>query len=1826
MFNKVIRYRFSDKFKKSIIVGLVFLTVLLVNPSTFNNIIYKEERLNNFKDFYQNDQSLLNSNGESILFEGSESSLIINDSGNLYDFNQEVSVSNQIETNVSYYLDDIHEWKASKIQTSIKNIYDTREWVQNNDFYELDTPYRNYTSFQNIDPSGFPPHNYSDDLNSDPSNPSNIHSTIYQKSANAIRLHFSIIEIETDWDLLYIYDANNVLQFAFTGKATDLYTPWIKSDTLKITINSDGLIEWYGYDIDYFEYYNSSSGYFDYSNSWGYNNKSLTGNFGPGNISDNSAMYVSLIGNPYRDGDMGATYYEDDFAEIYQNLTIPRGSVIDAYINFDYYAEYAMDSNENFIYCEINNKRIFSKGLGDIVDAGRGVWHSSGNINIDLWSNTSAIFNNIQENFIFNISVGIMSGASVSYSGFDDRFQQFFWFDNVSLTLTTLCNSTQSDINITFNGENLIDNNQWGQSFLNFTGIWTSDPIILTIETSSPSLIFDLDTTIYGYHETTSRVGQTTQEGVFYQILENGSIYWEFTHNFYMPSQYFDFEFEILKPVNWKIISVLDPTFQPRTFEGGNEGDKFLKINKTNAIFPGWWTFRATSPNYLNISNTKTANNGQWRVSKFSTGDSIRIKSQVNFSEEIPPNIGSTSADLNIYYPNGTLCYQESNAPYANGTVFFSSIIFTPQDFIGGQYNYTLFWSNGTALGGLKSSFTLIHNNAMSIIKPDDAVSDFTTEAFIGDIIPLRIQLKDIENNEAITGALINYNWTTGLQIIPEAASGIYETILDTSELISNGFYEIFINSSKIGFKRYNMTLKIDLLEETHLLRLDSEYNIELHDNSTIKYSYTDSTSNGIIGATVEVNLDSIYYSVTDQNDGNYTIEFDTSYINDLGIYQIKINFSAPAFEIQNAIFQFEIIKQSVDISVYINSQEIQENSLIEAMFKENVNISARVLAQVDNEYLSGGNITWNSNNYYMSINKVGNAWYNDTIPMSSTNFSAGLNYVYIRFEQENYQIKNFGFQLLISEQTVNISTFINNEEIAEYSIKQLTFKEEINMSVRVFANGEQVFLSGANITFISDNYNKDIPETAFPWYNTSIEILGSYFNPGINYAYIQFQLENYTTDVFSFQLLISEQTVNISTFIDNNEIAEYSIKELAFKEEINISVRVFANGEHVFLSGANITFISDNYNKDIPETTFPWYNTSIVISASYFNPGINYMYIRFEKENYQIKNFGFQLLISEQTVNISTFINNEEITEYSVKELTFKEEINISATVFANSEQIFLSGANITFISDNYNKGIPETIFPWYNTSIEISGALFNPGINYVYLKFQLENYTTTVFSFQFLIRAQKLNLTVLINSDEIVENSLLELSFNDEFSISAQSYALSEKIYLEYGLMTFVASDYEKNFTGYVNYWYNTSISCSPNIFSLGVNYVFLRFQKENYSTTIFSFQILVNQIELQVNTIGFEDSIEVEIGDSVLIQIELIDPITNISIENAIVSYSWEYGIGTLNETTPGTYQTVIDLPENLQGDFKFTLIITPEDSIYKTFQDSFIMFIKAPIIDNPVIPNYLLWIIIGVLISIASVLGVLSLRSYVILPRKRRREAELLSKTQKFKDLKNIQAIVVIHKFSGIPIYSKSYSILEKHKKELFSGFIQAITMIGEEFTEEKTSEPESLETGHGYGVEKMMELDFKQFYCLIADIEAIRTVFILKERSSERLKSQVSNLILALNLKLSDELENWDGSLDEFEKTVPQIINEYFELYYKDSFRLSDDINLILIKKEKKLSKMEMRVINVIQSMSEENKIPDLNNIVQLVSEENKDLVIEAIESLLNQNLIIPSNN
>ena len=522
----------------------------------------------------------------------------------------------------------------------------------------------------------------------------------------------------------------------------------------------------------------------------------------------------------------------------------------------------------------------------------------------------------------------------------------------------------------------------------------------------------------------------------------------------------------------------------------------------------------------------------------------------------------------------------------------------------GGRFDYTLFWSNRTALGGVKSDFIVNHQSQIKLLKPDDAKIDLRTEGFVGDIIPVRVFLTDSENNLSITDAVVSYNWTGGsTHNFTEAAIGVYETIFDTADLASKGLYEILISSSKLGFVESNLTLEINLGEETGLQRLESEYNIELHANSTIKFKFTDFSGDGIDGATVNISIvNPSYYSIDNQGNGIYEIEFSTLYIANIGVYQINFTFGATGYEPQYYVYQFQIVEQSVNLTVYLNSIEIKENSPHEVTYFDIMNISVQVMSIIDKVNISGGTITW---------------------------------------------------------------------------------------------------------------------------------------------------------------------------------------------------------------------------------------------------------------------------------------------------------------------------------ISDSY-----------------------------------------------------------------------------------------------------------ETNFTELAGEWYSTSIECLPAYFSSGINFIYLKFEHPNFRTHTFGFEIILDRIEFNVEIVGHEDpnpTIRVDVGGTLNLEIQLIDIASSQPIENATVSYEWKYGVGELVEVSPGIYKLTHSLPENLQGNFIFNLIVSKEGTIYKTTQASFLL-----VIGEAEFPSFIIWIIILVSAVIIATLGIMSLRSYVILPRRRRREAELLSRTQRFKDIENIQAIVAIHKDSGIPLYTKSYSILEKQK--------------------------------------------------------------------------------------------------------------------------------------------------------------------------------------------------
>ncbi len=83
--------------------------------------------------------------------------------------------------------------------------------------------------------------------------------TISKANAEKMRLHLSKIELETNFDILTIYDeAWNPIQ-QFTGSIVDQWTNWVEGTLIYINLTTDATESSWGFNIDKLEYYSTES-------------------------------------------------------------------------------------------------------------------------------------------------------------------------------------------------------------------------------------------------------------------------------------------------------------------------------------------------------------------------------------------------------------------------------------------------------------------------------------------------------------------------------------------------------------------------------------------------------------------------------------------------------------------------------------------------------------------------------------------------------------------------------------------------------------------------------------------------------------------------------------------------------------------------------------------------------------------------------------------------------------------------------------------------------------------------------------------------------------------------------------------------------------------------------------------------------------------------------------------------------------------------------------------------------------------------------------------------------------------------------------------------------------------------------------------------------------------------------------------------------------------------------------------------------------------------------------------------------------------------------
>jgi subtilisin len=74
--------------------------------------------------------------------------------------------------------------------------------------------------------------------------------TITEPGADQVRLHFSRLETQSEHDYVYILNKNNARIAKYDGCQNDQWTPWVKGDTIKVKLITDGYVTDFGFIVD----------------------------------------------------------------------------------------------------------------------------------------------------------------------------------------------------------------------------------------------------------------------------------------------------------------------------------------------------------------------------------------------------------------------------------------------------------------------------------------------------------------------------------------------------------------------------------------------------------------------------------------------------------------------------------------------------------------------------------------------------------------------------------------------------------------------------------------------------------------------------------------------------------------------------------------------------------------------------------------------------------------------------------------------------------------------------------------------------------------------------------------------------------------------------------------------------------------------------------------------------------------------------------------------------------------------------------------------------------------------------------------------------------------------------------------------------------------------------------------------------------------------------------------------------------------------------------------------------------------------------------------
>ena len=1323
----------------------------------------------------------------------------------------------------------------------------------------------------------------------------------------------------------------------------------------------------------------------------------------------------------------------------------------------------------------------------------------------DVWYNVNSIpvsFSGLPSTLEIQVSLTIQDQM---YIDWDDsncdgdpgnaKFIRSF-FDNVSLVTATPpeFNAVGLQASVQPVGATpFIGSAGTGRALLNHS-YWESSPITVILSSSLPvSFNYEARFSHVVRWLNSSRTRALTDYGVSYAVdFGRSPRLTLYTHNEY-HGDYSSFIVGLNHPRDWKNTTVLDP-FSVDVTALCNITQDSIEIQGSTLDSLGWWSVSFDAPNYvMNLSpqwfnNTSTT----WQDEMvFNCGNDIRASLTIGTLDSTPATVDGIDVSWNL--PNETIWSSEQLSGSGGVDIFSGGQILGAYNTTPGTWKLVILWTNGSEVAYDKVDFEVHHSMVL--------VSVFTSiQAEMGTNSTGAVRLIDEDNGNPLLGgmAAVMGNWSgASVQFRPNSAKGWWEADFNTT-LMGTGNFTVVVNASRSYYEDATCSFEIQIITDTVMEFMDTEY-VEIGlggvYTAIFRYQYLDGT--GITDASVQVmtwtgpggGLSSNATTQVPGQPGNYSIDFSATLS---GTYHIPVSGS-------------KVNHKTATTSFYLVVGEIETQLLLLNGSAATINAESNYTVVI--QYLNGTgegligatvdviNIAPESGLNFSVSSYHGNGTYSILLhPENHGTFS-----LIIGASLVNHESQFTSFTITVSQLASILSLETSADHIASdrnYTII-LTFQDEglvglENASITVVSMIPSIGLDFSNVTDLGGgNYSI-----------TLIPIVGDDYEIVFRASLPRYQN---ATGVFTLHVTDAETTLRTSDGLDTgnayyNETLEITLLFERADFPTNISL---ATIEVEYAEGLSYT-VSEQFERYVLQVTS-------TVSGTHF------LTIIASRTGYQSSVIVFKLIVDETPTSVIgtgppaimySGVLHSFTLWYNMSDITGIDGaiVNITYTPFG----ITWSEMGNGYYEFNFTSGDPGD----YSISIRLSKYGFQK-VDRAYT-FEVRRVPTTVHC---IGRPVVFYLTCTYNMSFFLNSSILNgvegaditpsLQIDPFFSLQAQGQG-----------------------------WYNFTLT--PTI--LGDRNATFSFEKSGFESQVFSFMMTVDLIPIAIAPrYTLNQTYSMSEYRKMDMELKFIANNTGEVIKDAVVEYyiidsttQQPFGSSHRFIGTDGLYRTSIEMPP--AGLYILNITISKEN--HKTLSMTILLDIEPDL--TAFMFNYV-WSFLPLGMSMIALVTGTAFGRRAYMRRTTRRKLELLAYESRFEDAKNIVGFFVIHRNSGLPIYSK---VLKGGLEEaLVSGFISAVSLFRSELGEEArlwTAIPIS---------EIITAVQTEVMIC------AIITTSSRSSRQAESLEAagRAIGALFDQDTETLTRITMNPETAGAFESTFDQIFGEYLDGYFVDMY-------------------------------------------------------------------------